>query len=174
MNAKKKIIILIALATAIIACNDGGVIVIDDYVVEDTTCYEIKPIESLDAMLIKNLDSIFSDRNKLLELDYPHKFDDNICIINSEEELMLINPYDIKPNIDFSCYTLIGGRIWATSPELSYILLCEKRSNYLFEIKVICGSWQTIEDINFWKLYPKLKQEKEIDLKIFKINWWEE
>ena len=37
MNAKKKIIILIALATAIIACNDEGVIVIDDYVVEDTT-----------------------------------------------------------------------------------------------------------------------------------------
>ena len=137
---------------------------------EDTTTSGnqiIDAVQKADILHSSYLDTIFSRRNQLIPFDYTNK---NIYTINSEEELNQINPFDFQINIDFSKYTLISGSVVVTSGSswIQEILLEERDKNYLFSISVKYPIWQTA-DMNhkyFWRLYPKLKANKNIVIEV--------
>ena len=84
--------------------------------------------------------------------------------INSSEELEAINPFDCQVDIDFSKYTLLGGCILTTchSEKHQIISLEETENNYILTIFYQRTGANTFRFWCFWKLYPKLKEEKQI------------
>ena len=107
-----------------------------------------------------NTNEILFDYWKLSDAsDYSYYF----IKINSTEELNAINPFNCQVDIDFSKYTLIGGCIVIpTSGGFYKVSLEEKENNYELNAYYGLGSmaWRTYQ--YFWKLYPKLKEEKQI------------
>ena len=131
----------------------------------DTTLYPttIEPLE-LEAIQSKYLDTIFSWKNLLIKLaDKSSK----IYTIKSKKELDEINSFGFDVNIDFSKYTLIGGIFESGNNVIkARILLEEMENNYLFDILYCRGNNEMIECFYFWRLYPKLKIDKEIIVEI--------
>ena len=132
------------------------------------------------------LDSIFSNKNQLfptyLNPNFELQFEGQnglmipatICIINSKKELDAINSFDFDVNcIDFSQYTLIGGCIGTHSMfPITDISLLEKKNNYFFNVNLDynTGLWTAPGILYFWKLYPKLKIDKQVLIKIADIT----
>lgn len=154
---KTNILILTALLFLIgftTACkedgNGGGNPIIDDLP-------KIIAAVQVDALSSNYLDTIFSSTNQLI----PNSVDiDKIYIINSEEELNAMNSFGFQANIDFSKYTLVGGKVVTSSGSawIQEILLEEREKDYLLSIAVKYPSPATADDDNkyFWRLYPKL------------------
>jgi hypothetical protein len=124
----------------------------------------IDALQEVDILHSNYLDTIFSGRNQLIPTDY--NTEKNIYIINSKEELNAINFFGFDVDIDFSKYTLVGGRVATSSISnwIHEILLEERDKDYLFSIsmKVPYSAWHVLDNKYFWRLYPKLKKEKLI------------
>jgi len=118
------------------------------------------------------LDSIFVPKNLLLR----QMLDVNgaaVHIINSKEELDAINPFDFDVDcIDFSQYTLIGGYFLTPhSPSvINNIFLIERKNNYFLDAYMYDGGFTMPGTAHFWRLYPKLKANKNVIANRFFIN----
>ena len=89
--------------------------------------------------------------------------DESILVINSQEEFQkaYMGTKEL-PNVDFDLYTLIIGRTWGNDGSylLDKIVLRDKGSIYELETHLLHHvNWITtaaIQDIFYWRLYPKL------------------
>ncbi|MCL2039067.1 MAG: hypothetical protein FWG85_01395 [Bacteroidetes bacterium] len=147
------IIALVGLA----ACGDGG------NPNEPKPPIEFKNIEHI-HIECDYLDSIFSIKNQLIPVNY--EIDKNIYIINSKEELNEINPFYFDVDcIDFSKYTLIGGYVTTHNNGLElFTSFNEGAINYFLDITYTMGPSRVFNCLYFWRLYPKLKTDKNITI----------
>ena len=167
------------------ACNNDGVIVLDDYIVQEETdlCPEgwhrVLPIKT-DDITTKYLDSIFSRANNLISTNFVI---DSLClhyVINSNEELKKINSYSFEVDIDFSKYTIIGSRIINAVPvpfiskTLHYNMSLLR---YYYKISFDGRNNSTFAVVTyeyFWNVYPKLDSNYKITFETAFVNIIEE
>ena len=152
------------------ACNDEGVIVLDDYIVK--TIEPLHEIDSTtgDSYFYENFSEGYQLIPAIWNIEQEYKNKSFVWIIDSEEKLNKINPFlGHQIDIDFSKYTLIGGRfingtVISTSlhPPPSLIFK-EKKNNYSIAISYTSLDWTATDEYYFWRLYPKLKDGKDID-----------
>lgn len=100
------------------------------------------------------------------------EWDDKSCLmINSRQEFQdaYMGTKEL-PDVDFSNYTLIIGRVWGndTSYKLNSVLLTDMTENYELETKMLHYvdrlALLTAVIIYYWRLYPKL-EKKDIIVK---------
>jgi hypothetical protein len=129
----------------------------------------IEPVQNneIDVLQKNYLDTIFSEKNQLIPQDW--QIDSNIYVINSLEELNEINADKVLINIDFSKYTLIGGRVTINSltPDIKISLEGEANNPHIdyyltVELDYTKGGFYAMGNIYFWRLYPKLKNTSEV------------
>jgi len=176
---KKNIFIIVALmCICFVACKEdvgGNPIDIPSDTIDvpiDTAQYPIiiAPLQEIDSIPGVYFYENFSNGYQLLPAiwNMPTHMWRYIYIINSEEELNTINPYPfgIPVNIDFSKYTIIGGREMGSNGSAVFITatLTEHKEYYLFEIymKYPDGVFTVFSDVYVWRLYPKLNSKKDI------------
>jgi hypothetical protein len=165
MLSKIKLLLAITLMFAVFcSCSDTGN-------EAEPPLKEKEPI----SIECEYLDSIFSFKNQLIADDYVYT-EDKCHIINSKEELNAINPFDFDIDcVDFSKYTLIGGRIILPDPSFYLDSIClEETDKYYLHIgepKKIVGIIVPCMEVPnfFWRLYPKLKTDIEV---VIVKNWW--
>ncbi|MBW8332309.1 MAG: hypothetical protein K0M40_09845 [Prolixibacteraceae bacterium] len=117
------------------------------------------------------LNSIFSSNNNCL-LNFQK--DTIYHVIFNQNELRKFDNCNSIPEIDFSKYTLIAGRVMVSSisDNISSIILTSNKNNASYNLKVSIlepqGRYGAIGYLYFWKVYPRLETIFEFKLLVTK------
>ena len=99
-------------------------------------------------------------------------------MINSQSDFHLAYTGDKKlPEIDFDKYTLIIGKDWASnsSYQLQDVQLYDNGKQYILDIDIMhfvwSGAYEAIQNLFYWKVYPKLDKNEIILNRVFSFNY---
>lgn len=117
------------------------------------------------------LNSIFSSNNNCL---FNFQKDTVFHVIFNQNELRKFDNCNSVPEIDFSKYTLIVGRVMVSSisDNISSIELNLNKNNASYNLKVSIfepeGRYGAIGYLYFWKVYPQLETTFDFKLSVTK------
>lgn len=101
-----------------------------------------------------------------------------LLVINSQSDFQLAYTGDKKlPEIDFDKYTLIIGKDWASnsSYQLQDVQLYDNGKQYILDIDIMhyvwSGAYEAIQNLFYWKVYPKLDKKEIILNRVFSFNY---
>ena len=101
-----------------------------------------------------------------------------LLVINSQSDFRLASTGEKQlPEIDFDKYTLIIGKDLASnsSYQLQDVQLYDNGKQYILDIDIMHyvwrGAYEMIQDLFYWKVYPKLDKKEIILNRVFSFNY---